>query len=281
MIELVKSFAKKNGVIAGVCDATPTALREGFVPFVSADAAKRTNPAALLDGAASVIVLGVPQKISIQEDRLPVGNLSFLAVAEDYHGLVKGHLRQLAGELAREYRFRRKILVDSPFLDEREFARRAGLGFMGRNGLLISPQFGSRFNIGLLLTDIPAVAVDTPVEIGCPDSCQACRDACPTGALREGYNVACCMSYLTQKDELTPAEEELLNGQLYGCDICQNCCPFNHSMPPYGVNPEDWLRMSDAQLKEKYAHTAMSWKSPAVLKRNARIALAHSLGENG
>jgi len=211
-------------------------------------------------------------------DNRPHVFLSSLGVNDDYHIRVKGLLRELVKESKTQGDFKYKILVDSPGLDERALAHRAGLGFFGRNGLIISQKFGSRFNIGCLLTDIKLPEDHPPVSpaFHCPPDCDLCIKACPTGALGSGNLLAHrCISYLTQKDKLSPEEEKLLGNQLYGCDICQDICPFNAHMPKQAicVNPQEWLAMSDEDFQKDYGHTAMLWRGAEILRRNARIAL--------
>ena len=327
--KIFDDFAEKHGCIIGACDASP--LDESgygsFVPFVSADIKKRTDPAAVLPGATGVIAVGVGQDSSLRaqqsnpqtldcfgESNLAMtghAQLSSLGTAPDYHPRVRAVLRELVTELKQHHNFKHKILVDSPNLDERAFAVRAGLGFFGRNGLVISQKFGSRFNIGLIVHDMGQPIIAGPVsEHGvnsaaqsCPPDCRLCIDACPSGAEQSGSaafrssllagreiaelakqfpvpsktnrseNPTGCISYLTQKKELTPEEEILLarSGQLYGCDICQNVCPFNAKHETNFVDPRIWLCMSDAAFAEKYGHTAMLWQGPAILRRNAHI----------
>ena len=159
-LNIIETFAEKNNIIAGVCHAAPMdsgwLSASPFVPFVSADLQKRTDPSATLTGVKSIIVIGVaPQG----EGLAPAGNsqsgqLSSLGVDSDYHVVVRGLLRELVDELKTLGAFRYKILVDGSGLDERALAERAGLGFFGRNGLIISEKFGSRFNIGCVLTDL-------------------------------------------------------------------------------------------------------------------------------
>jgi len=281
LAELIDVFAEAHNCIGGICSPLPLdkqRLEGKFVPFVSQDIEKRTNPAKLLKNVKSIIVLGVPQEISepalTKSDGNNYAELSSLGFVYDYHIRVKNLLKILVAELnaSTELPFRYKILVDSSSLDERMFAYRAGLGFFGRNGLLISEKFGSRFNIGLLLTEIPLCDsyVETKYSSKCQPSCKICVASCPTGTL-EDYNAEHCISYLTQKEVLTDEEEQLLSNQLYGCDICQNVCPFNSPRPSVKIDPAIWLAMSDAEFMEKYSHTAMLWRGIDILRRNARI----------
>ncbi|MCL2456703.1 MAG: hypothetical protein FWD19_04060 [Defluviitaleaceae bacterium] len=308
MTNIIKNFAEKNNIIVGVCHAAPLELPQPTtpVPFVSADFEKRTNPERTLRGAKSIIVVGIASASLIFDN--------------DYHVRVKNLLRELFRELCaargdddlpaphnqnrenallgatkKRGDFNHKILVDSPGLDERSLARRAGLGFFGRNGLIISKKFGSRFNIGCLLCDaeIPEFAEkheDFPDA--CPRDCDLCIAACPTNALADGkFNIARCLSYLTQKDALSPDEEKLitLGGQIYGCEICQNACIFNSTRArektdlrstvlreskqslSREITPQDWLLMSDEDFKNTYGHTAILWRGVEILRRNARI----------
>ena len=294
--ETIKSFAQEHQIIIGVCPATPLdkerLTASPFVPFVSRDMEKRTNPAASLPGVKGIIVIGVGQELSLlhndnntsdvidTHNTHPIARLSSLGTCRDYHPHVKSLLKKLAEKLKSHRDFRFKILVDSPTLDERALAHRANLGFFGRNGLIISPEFGSRFNIGCMLTDIPldemrsktgaCESSPTPQSPGCPTGCRLCIEACPTGALdKDRLDAATCISYLTQKDELTPEEASLLGEQLYGCDICQDICPYNQPREPVYIDPKGWLAMTDEDFAREYGDTAMLWRGANLLRRNA------------
>jgi len=282
VIDALRSFAQKNNIIAGACHAAPLEkarlLASPFVPFVSSDIEKRTNPDKTLSGVESIIVIGVGAGDVFSKAFLEKGSiaqLSSLGIDDDYHVKVKNLLRELADELKQIYgEFRYKILVDGSGLDERALAHRAGLGFFGRNGLIISSKFGSRFNIGCMLTDIPLedVVLSDDITTSCPPDCRLCIDACPGGALGSDYlNAKRCVSYLTQKDDLTEEEAALLGQQLYGCDICQDVCPFNAPRKPAFVDPKLWLDMDDETFAREYGHTAMLWRGTKLLRRNAEI----------
>jgi len=280
----VNDFAKRENCIIGICDASPLVLEaSSFTPFVSRNHTKRTSPAANLHGVRSIIVIGVESKI-VDFAPMPegAGVLSVLGVAPDYHIIVKALLKKLVGELQQhtKHNLAYKILVDSPTLDERALAVRAGLGFIGRNGLVIAPEYGSRFNIGVLLTDMAVASLSgsdlegdtsTPPVAACPSGCRNCIAACPTGAISESgmFDVSRCISYITQKDSITPDEAALLGRQLYGCDICQDACPLNPPQPTAWANPGEWLAMSDEDFMEVYGHTAMLWRGAMLLRRNA------------
>jgi len=272
-----------------VCDPSP--LAHGVyteTPFVTSDMRKRTDPAAVMAGVQSIVVVAVGHSIVVRDGRpqhcdFKQAELSSLGTNADYHPIVRTHLADLTAQLKELHGdFKHKILVDSGTLDERTFAVRAGIGFLGRHGVVVAHEFGTRFNIGLLLTTLPMDAVGAlfavPESIArdaCPANCNLCIVACPTNALRENQPLdhARCLSYLTQKKELT-AEEGLLlaqGNQLYGCDICQNACPFNAPQEKTYVSPFAWLHKTDADFESEFGHTAMLWQGTELLRRNAKI----------
>ncbi|MCL2189083.1 MAG: DUF1730 domain-containing protein [Defluviitaleaceae bacterium] len=297
----INNFAQNFGCIAGVCDAAPLArvpYAAGFTPFVSSDLEKRTNPTLTLKGAQSIIVIGVDREekgTASINDTAFTAELSSLGTTLDYHKRVKAILLELVEALCKVgYTFRHKMIVDNAGLDERALAVRAGLGFYGRHGLVISQKFGTRFNIGCLLTDIPVEEIPTTNKLRgksdasfieeCPHTCHLCIAACPTGALSFSmenprgatFDVTRCISYLTQKDALCPEEQKLLGNQLYGCDLCQNACPRNAPRGTTYVNPADWPEKTDEDFAHEYGNTAMLWKGAEILRRNAKIVL-HNL----
>ncbi|MCL2287248.1 MAG: tRNA epoxyqueuosine(34) reductase QueG [Firmicutes bacterium] len=286
ILSFLQTFALTHNCIFGICDTSPLDIanlqKSAFVPFVRQDIKKRTDPSAILPGAQSIIVVGVGNaKLVSHANQLEgdkLAQLSSLGTNKDYHVTVKAILSELADELFQHVTFKYKILVDSPTLDERAFAQRAGVGFYGRNGLIISPRFGSRFNIGLLLTDIPLAAATPKIQDKCQPNCRLCIDACPNKALQPDMplDAAKCISYLTQKRELTAEDKAMLHNRLYGCDICQDVCPFNDSpQAKTYVNPQEWLDMDDSAFAEKYGHTAMMWQGVELLRRNAQAVIAN------
>ena len=272
MNRLIEDFAASHNCIIGICDALPleeerARLLATDTPFVIRDIEKRINPALSLPGAKSVIVLGKKYIPS------PYYNLSSLGTCVDYHTTVKAILKELAKLLS----CNNTIMVDSGPLAERAFAVKAGLGFWGKNGMVISPLLGSFFNIGLLITDL-ALTPAKPCNLKCPDNCRLCLEACPANAIGKPTR---CISYITQKKgQLTEAEVKLMDTQLYGCDLCQVCCPINKAAAPsLEENPSVFLSMDEEAYKARFGHTAMAWRGLKHLQRNAGIQLAKK-GDN-
>jgi len=296
---LLNDFAVQHGITLGVCDAAPLFYFENkAVPFVRTDKEKRTDPCAVMPGCTSIIVIGVPiqkhddngfPKVPETTENIEVSSLVF----PDYHKIVKSILYELAQALKPIIKgFKHRILVDSGSLDERQLAARAGIGVYGKNGLIISPEFGSWFNIGIMLTNITHDAMlhvlnhsvytasadacgffDGFQTASCPSGCDACIQACPTGAIAENgsIHVDLCISYLTQKDTLTEQESALLHNQLFGCDVCRQVCPMNASMKKQFINRAELLSMSDDEILEHYAHTGIMWRGAGILRRNAKL----------
>jgi len=284
----INDYAQNENLILGICDAKkleiePERLNEP-VPFSSSQDSNeaRTDPAVSLAGAKSVIAIGWPYyKIldsPIQDDILR-GRMALISAGPDYHSEAKSKLEELAARLLCHKRFNYKIQVDTGPLMEKDFAVKAGLGFKGRNGLVISPRFGSFFAIGLMLLDIPLPISCERITINC-GPCRRCVDACPTGALSSqgGTNWNKCTAFLTQSKELSWEQEALLNGWLYGCDLCQLACPYNQGLTGEKIYDaealypaiEPIIKMSKKELRRVYGDTSAGWRAGCV-KRNAEV----------
>lgn len=198
----------------------------------------------------------------------------------DYHIVLKEKLQELANYIKTiESDFKYEILVDNHPFDDRYIAYNAGLGFYGKNNLLINETYGSYIFIGHLFTNLHLVS-DDKINKSCLN-CGLCISACPSGALTsKTYDYSLCLSYLTQKKYLTKEEEKLLNNCIYGCDICTKVCPHNkkNNMTKY-FNPTDiefinvnkYQKLSNKEFKEKYGHLSAFWRGKKIIERNIDI----------
>jgi epoxyqueuosine reductase len=207
--------------------------RHGEMGWMASTAERRAHPRAMWDGARSAIVLGV--NYGPDEDPLAVlatptrGGLSVYARGDDYHELIKGRLKQLAGWLQARFGGELKVFVDTAPLMEKPLAERAGLGWQGRHTNLVSRAFGSWLFIGSILTSLELVP-DPPEDMHC-GSCRACLDVCPTNAFPAPFQLDArrCISYLTieLKGPIPREFRAALGNRIYGCDDCLAVCPWN------------------------------------------------------
>jgi len=197
-------------------------------------------------------------------------------------------LREKLDELGRRLGGGYRVLVDENQHVDREAAARSGVGFYGKNTLLITRRFGSWVVLGTLVTDRELEAT-RPLGLDC-GTCTLCIEACPTGALDQPgtLDATKCLSYWTQSPHEPPDEyREALGAQVYGCDICQDVCPWNRGIEkrrsgqplPAGAEPHvdlvDWLESDPAELRKRYVRLYVPRNDGRFLQRNARIALAN------
>lgn len=247
------------------------------VPMTPKNTDERINPFLIMENVKSIIVYLFPYF----SDNMP-HNISKYAHGLDYHAVIQKKLSPSAA-LLRENGFSAVILADNSALNDRYLAFRAGLGFIGKNGFLINPVYGTYTFIGYILTDCP-IEADTPMNISC-NGCMKCIKACPGGALSDNhmFDADKCLSYITQKKgELTPSEQSLihLSGCAWGCDICQDVCPHNIGISPtefeeFSQNLIHTLKLdenlSNREFKKIYADRAFSWRGKKVIERNLKI----------
>jgi len=194
-------------------------------------------------------------------------------------------LREKLDALGRAIGGSYRVLVDANQHVDREAAVRSGVGFYGKNTMVITQRHGSWVVLGTLVTDVE-LDPTPPLDADC-GSCRLCIDACPTGALDEPGTVDAtrCLSYWTQSaDEMPDAYRAHLGAQVYGCDICQDVCPWNRGIEkrragaplPTGAEPHvslaDWIAADPADLRQRYARLYIPRNDGRLLQRNARIA---------
>ena len=203
----------------------------------------------------------------------------------DCYAELRAKLDRLGRRLGGEYR----VLVDENQHVDREAAVRAGVGFYGKNTMLITKRHGSWVVLGTLVTEA-ALEPSTPLGLDC-GSCTLCIEACPTGALDEPGTLDStrCLSYWTQSPREVPEEyREELGDMVYGCDICQDVCPWNRGVekrradesPPPGAEPSvslvEWLEARGEDLVRRYDRLYVPRKDARYLKRNALVALGNA-----
>src|SRR5262245_2956536 len=214
------------------------------------------HPETLLDGARTVVAAALCYYAPGPEPGVGEGRLPRYAWRDHY-----AELREKLDALGRRLGGRYRVLVDANQHVDREGARRAGLGFYGKNTLLITPRHGSWVVLGALVTEVELEA-SAPLELDC-GSCRLCIDACPTGALDEPgvLDSARCLSYWTQAPHAIPEQfREELGASVYGCDVCQDVCPWNRGVEKRRVDRQpaddamptvslvEWLERDGSEL---------------------------------
>ena len=247
-----------------------------------------THPQDLLDGARSLVVVGVSYRTR-DPSRGPGGRVARYAWGGDYHAAMKSRLKELATWLGG----RSRVFVDDGPLVERDAAIRAGLGFRGKNTNLLT-GIGSFVFLGAVLTDV-ALDFDTPLQKDC-GTCRLCIDACPTDALDEAYHLAAerCIAYLTieHRGPISRDLRPLLGEWVFGCDICQDVCPYNASTrgrpsawsefePRLGtrLDLDRVLFMDEETFRETFRGSPIKRTKRRGLVRNAALALGNLGGD--
>ena len=248
-----------------------------------------THPEDLLPGARSLVVVGVSYRTEEPDDGSG-GRIARYAWGGDYHAAMKARLKELAAWLGG----RSRLFVDDGPLVERDAAIRAGLGFRGKNTNLLT-SIGSYVFLGALLTDVE-LDFDQPVQKNC-GTCRLCIDACPTDALDSAYHLAAerCIAYLTieHRGPIAPELRSKLRDWVFGCDICQEVCPYNASTHgrPRGwpeFEPRQGTRfdlvaivgMDDATFRERFRGSPVKRTKRRGLVRNAALALGNIGGHD-
>jgi epoxyqueuosine reductase len=251
---------------------------------------ERTQPQVYLPGAQSVVCVAMNYHVALDplshEQQQRHGKIARYALGDDYHELLKSRLRSVADWMRQTFPdCQTRACVDTAPVMEKELAARAGIGWLGKNTCLISPQIGSWLLLGEILTTL-ALPPDEEATDHC-GTCTRCIDACPTGAITQPYQLDArkCISYLTieHRGDISPELQPQIGNWLYGCDICQDVCPHNRKAPPAtdtALAPrfrtgtldvteiEGW---SDEEYRSNLRGSAMKRVKLPMLQRNARI----------
>lgn len=246
----------------------------------------RIDPSKLVPGARSVITLlknYYPEKPL--ENELKISKYAYGA---DYHTVIKTSLKNMMAAAQEKIgQFAGRGFVDSAPVLERSWAQRSGLGWIGKNGNLLTKDSGSFFFIATLITDLE-LDYDDPFAKDYCGSCRRCIEACPTEAISEGkvVNGSKCISYFTieLKDEIIPGEMKGKFGNwMFGCDVCQDVCPWNRFSKPHkeeGFSPlpellnlstKEWEELSEEMFKKLFKHSPLSRSKHKGIQRNIRF----------
>jgi len=256
---------------------------QGKMSYLENHFDKRLDPRLLVPGAKSVISLiynYFPEKDLSRTSELKVSKYAY---GEDYHYVVKDkllllmqHVQQEIGEVSG------RAFVDSAPVLERAWAKKSGIGWVGKNSLLLNREMGSFFFLAEVIIDLE-LEYDSPIKDYC-GSCTACMDACPTDAITEPYVVdgSKCISYFTieLKDEIPAEVHGKFNNWIFGCDICQDVCPWNsfskhHNEERFkpseeleGMTKQQWMEITEEVFKKIFSNSAVQRTKYSGIKRN-------------
>lgn len=255
----------------------------GSLDYLKKNIAVRADATSLVEGAKTVIVCALAYKSEISngyscESR---GKVASYALTTDYHRTIKDMLFELCRRLkAHDDSFAARCFVDSAPIFEKRYAVEAGLGWIGRQSLLITPDYGSFVLLGEVVTSAECDSYDTPLDsVGCGE-CRRCVEACPNGAIKERHiDTTRCISCATI-ERRGEGEQCPLHGWIFGCDECQSVCPYNRKAPcatspqvipifnPIEMTAEEWLSLSDEEFASRFGSTPMQRAGLERLKEN-------------
>ncbi|MDT0293446.1 tRNA epoxyqueuosine(34) reductase QueG [Mesonia ostreae] len=293
--KLIKAEAKRLGFMscgiskAGFLEEEAPRLedylnnnRHGEMKWLENHFDKRLDPTLLVPGAKSVVSLLLNYYPEEQQDD-DTYKISKYAYGRDYHFVIKDKLKALLSHIREEIgEVGGRAFVDSAPVMDKAWAAKSGLGWVGKHTLLLSKKTGSFYCVAELIIDLD-LEYDTPVTDHC-GNCTACIDACPTDAIYEPYKVdgSKCISYYTieLKNEIPVSEQGKFNDWMFGCDICQNVCPWNrfsksHNEPLFDPHPDllemdkkDWEELTQETFGKIFQKSAVKRTKFSGLKRN-------------
>lgn len=302
--ERVKESAKKAGFeLVGIAKAE--AMNEEFdryhewiasgyhatMQYMERNLEKRQDIREILPGAESVIVVGLSYHTPYQhEETTGQGKISRYAWGTDYHEILPVKMQEIVSVITSiEPEAQSKIYVDTGPIPEKQWARKAGIGWQGKNSNIISREIGSWFFLGIIITTLP-LEYDKPIDDYC-GTCTACLDACPTQAIIEPYKVDAgkCISYWTieakPQIEIPLHIAQNMENWIYGCDICQDICPWNRFSSETTVNEfhpreqqktfdlESIMEMKQEDFSSRFRKSPVKRTKLAGLQRNAQALM--------
>jgi epoxyqueuosine reductase len=251
---------------------------------------KRLDPSQLVPGAKSVVSLiynYYPKKKLAENNHVKIARYAY---GEDYHFVIKDKLKEFLERIQKEIgEVQGRVFVDSAPVMERAWAKKSGAGWIGKNSLLLNRSMGSFFFLAELIIDLE-LEYDGPITDYC-GTCTACLDACPTAAIPQPYVVdgSKCISYFTieLKDEIPEDVKGKFENWIFGCDICQEVCPWNrfaqpHREPRFNPHPDlekmsasDWKEITEAVFQKVFKKSAVKRTGFKGLKRNIKFVLTN------
>lgn len=305
--EAVKAEASRLGFLAcGISGLEPTphgdvldrwlaAGHAGTMRYIHRQARKRKQPSQI-DNQAITAVVVLDNYYHTNRSEVSQPKIARYAAGQDYHRAVAERLTKLAEFLRQNGAKVARAYVDAGPVPERELAQRAGLGWIGKNTMLIRPETGSFFFIASILTDLP-LRRDEPFQSDRCGSCTRCLDACPTAAFVEPrvLDATRCISYVTieQRGNIAPDIAEQLEGWAFGCDICNEVCPWNqrfatetshsefHPRTTFSGAKRDFFdQMTPEEFAQRFSDTPLERTGLERMRRNWKAGW-ESLGPTG
>jgi epoxyqueuosine reductase len=309
--EIVKEAHRLGFVLAGVTIPDPPAHfstfeqwlannHHGDMAYLATERSllRRANPKEILPECKSILVLGTPYRPAVSSTEAnpdpsnPSGRIAAYALGDDYHDVLPPRLESLVAfiEGLTGHTIAHRCYTDTGPLLERDLAQRAGLGWIGKNTCLIHPQKGSFFLLAEILLDLE-LEPDPPFATDHCGTCTRCIDACPTDAILPGRTIDArrCISYLTieNKDDIPEGFRSQMQDWIFGCDICQQVCPWNRFaapdgdasfQPPSGTSRADLiplLSLSPEEFNQRFKRSPIRRAKRRGLLRNASVALGN------
>lgn len=299
----IKKLAARAGFdLCGITPARPLSRNESYfrawleagrhatLSYLERNLDKRFDPSRLLAGACSVAVCAVGYKNRWSEG-YPAScrtRIASYACNRDYHTTVKGMLTTMLEDLRRDHpQLKGRAFVDTAPLLEKQLAVEAGLGWIGRQSLLVTPQLGSYVLLGELILTEETDTYDPPFEGTRCGRCRNCVDSCPTGAIvaPRVIDAARCVSCRTIEPQAVGTEGLDTDGWIFGCDRCQSCCPHNLKAPmhrhpafdplfdPTAITPDQWLAMDEREFDALFGDTPLARSGLGRIQDNLRYNL--------
>ena len=261
---------------------------QGSMNYLNKNFDKRLDPRKLVNGSKSIISLTYnyyPPKKLVKKNNFIISKYAY---GKDYHRILKKKLRKLFFFIKENVgNVEGRVFVDSAPVHERAWAKLSGLGWIGKNSLLINKNMGSYFFIAEIISDLD-LEYDSPVSDMC-GKCTRCIDACPTDAITKAQVIDAqkCISYLTieNKKEIPKELQKNMNGYIFGCDICQEVCPWNKFSTPHNEESflpnkeikkhrkKDWIELTEETFNVIFKGSAVKRAKYSGLKRNIKTYL--------